>query len=184
MLGVSIGGLSREEAARTLTRELRDEARAPVPVQAGPEARSVRPAAAGLSLDVAATVDAAGARSWNPADLLDALVGGDEVAPVVAVDRAALTAAVDRLADRVDRAPGRGRGAAQGHRGPAGQSRGRPAGAAPRGRRRRSPTATWTPTAPDRSSCPRGSAGRRSGSRPSTGRSPRWPSRPCRRRSH
>ena len=27
VLGVSIGGLSREEAARTLTRELRDEAR-------------------------------------------------------------------------------------------------------------------------------------------------------------
>jgi vancomycin resistance protein YoaR len=105
VLGVSIGGLTREEAARTLTRALRDEARAPVPVRAGPEARSVRPAAAGLSLDVAATVDAAGARSWNPADLLDALVGGDEVPPVVAVDRAALAARMDRLADRVDRAP-------------------------------------------------------------------------------
>jgi vancomycin resistance protein YoaR len=105
VLGVAIGGLSREEAARTLTRELRDEARAPVPVRAGPEARSLRPAGAGLSLDVDGTVDAAGARSWNPADLLDALVGGAEVAPVVSVDRAALTAGVDRLADRVDRAP-------------------------------------------------------------------------------
>ena len=105
VLGVSIGGLTREEAVRTLTRQLRDEARAPVPVQAGPEVGSVRPAAAGLSLDVAATVDAAGARSWDPADLLDALVGGDEVPPVVAVDRAALAARVGRLADRVDRAP-------------------------------------------------------------------------------
>ncbi|HET9945523.1 MAG TPA: VanW family protein [Actinomycetes bacterium] len=105
VLGVSIGGLTREEATRTLTRELRDEARAPVPVRAGSEARSVQPAAAGLSLDVEATVDAAGARSWNPADLLDALVGGDDVPPVVAVDRAALAARLDRLADRVDRAP-------------------------------------------------------------------------------
>jgi len=105
VLGVSIGGMAREEAARTLTRALRDEARAPVPVRAGAEARSVRPATAGLRLDVAATVDAAAARSWNPADLLDALVGGDEVPPVVAVDRTALAARMDRLADRVDRAP-------------------------------------------------------------------------------
>ena len=105
VLGVSIGGLSREEAARTLTRELRDEASEPLAVRAGPERRTVRPTAAGLTLDVAATVDSAQARSWNPADLVDALVGGDEVPPVVAVDRAALTAAVDRLADRVDREP-------------------------------------------------------------------------------
>ena len=63
----------------------------------------MRPARAGLSIDVPATVATAQARCWNPWHLLDALTGGDEVEPVVAVDRARLRAAVDRLAARVDR---------------------------------------------------------------------------------
>jgi vancomycin resistance protein YoaR len=74
-------------------------------VTAGSAQRSVAPARSGLSLDVGATVDSARARSWNPADLLDALVGGDDVPPVVDVDRPALRAAVDRLGDRIDREP-------------------------------------------------------------------------------
>ena len=105
VLGVAIGGLSREEAARVLARELRDEARARVPVTAGPVQRTVAPDRSGLTLDVDATVESAGARTWSPVDLLDALVGGDEVAPVADVDRQALRAAVDRLGDRVDREP-------------------------------------------------------------------------------
>jgi vancomycin resistance protein YoaR len=103
VLGVPIGGQSPAQAAATLERELGDEARAPIPVRADDAQAEVRPARAGLSLDVEATVAAAGARSWNPLDLVDALAGGDEVAPVPAVDRAALASAVDRLAARVDR---------------------------------------------------------------------------------
>ena len=103
VLGVDVGGQSRTAATATLTRELRDEARSPVPVRVGNLSRSVRPARAGLSIDVPATVATAQARSWNPFHLLDALAGGDEVEPVVAVDRARLRAAVDRLAARVDR---------------------------------------------------------------------------------
>ena len=105
VLGVAIGGLSREEAARVLTRELRDEASARVPVTAGSVRRTVDPGRAGLSFDVDATVESAAARTWNPLDLLDALAGGDDVAPVVDVDRPALRAAVDRVGDRVDRPP-------------------------------------------------------------------------------
>lgn len=103
VLGVPIGGQSREQAVRTLERELSDEARAPLPVRAGTAQREVPPGEAGLSLDVAATVDAALARSWDPVALADAVLGGDEVEPVVSVDRPALRAAVDRLADEVDR---------------------------------------------------------------------------------
>ena len=62
----------------------------------------MRPRRAGLSLDVDATVAAAQARSWNPLDLVAAVTGGEEVAPVAAVDRAALRAAVDGLAGTVD----------------------------------------------------------------------------------
>jgi vancomycin resistance protein YoaR len=105
VLGVPIGGLSRAEAVRVLAGELRDDAAARVPVTAGTVQRTVAPARAGLSLDVEATVESARARTWNPVDLLDALVGGDDVAPVVDVDRPALRAAVDRLGDRVDREP-------------------------------------------------------------------------------
>lgn len=104
VLGVPIGGQSPAEAARTLERELRDEARAKVPLTAGPrDAGALAPRRAGLSLDVDATVEAARARSLNPLELLDALFGADEVEPVVVVDRPALRAAVDRVADRVDR---------------------------------------------------------------------------------
>ena len=103
VLGVPIGGRSQAGAAATLERALRDEARAAIPVRAGSAQAEVRPARSGLSLDVEATVEAAGARSWNPLHLIDALAGGDEVAPVPAVDRAALRSAVDRLASQVDR---------------------------------------------------------------------------------
>ena len=183
VLGVAIGGLSREEAARVLTRELRDEASARVPVTAGSVRRTVDPGRAGLSFDVDATVESAAARTWNPVDLLDALAGGDDVAPVVDVDRPALRAAVDRVGDRVDRAPVRGRRHRQGHDGAGGPAEGRAAPRSGRRPRTRSPTATWTPTgARSRSSCPRRSPSRRSGRVPSTGlwpmsRSPRCPAR-------
>ncbi len=103
VLGVPIGDRSRAEAATVLRRELRDEARTPIPVRVGDRKATVRPVVAGLSLDVAATVTAARARSWNPLHLLATVSGGDEVAPVPAVDRAALSAAVGRLAGSVDR---------------------------------------------------------------------------------
>ncbi len=103
VLGVPIGGQSQAEAAATLQRELRDEVRAPIPVRADDAQAQVKPSRSGLSLDVEATVAAAGARSWNPLHLIDSLAGGDEVAPVPAVDRAALRLAVDHLAATVDR---------------------------------------------------------------------------------
>lgn len=106
VLGVPIGGQTREEAARTLERELRDEETAVIPVRAGGSESTVTPARAGLTLDVAATVEAAPARSWNPVAVarssFGTLFGDGEVTPVVAVDRDLLTAQVDALADSVD----------------------------------------------------------------------------------
>jgi vancomycin resistance protein YoaR len=103
VLGVPIGGQSRSQAAATLERELRDESRAPIPVRADDARAELRPARSGLSLDVQATVAAAGARSWNPLHLLGSFFGDQEVDPVPAVDRDALRTAVDKLAQRVDR---------------------------------------------------------------------------------
>ncbi len=102
VLGVPIGGLTRSQAAATLERALRDEARTPVPVRLADENAEVRPGRAGLSIDYAATVAAAPVRGWNPLPLLPVRPDA-EVTPVPAVDRAALREAVDRLAERVDR---------------------------------------------------------------------------------
>jgi vancomycin resistance protein YoaR len=101
--GVEIGGLGRSQAAAILTRELRDDARRAIPVRAGDRHASVRPARAGLSWDVDATLSAARARSWNPVHLLQAVAGGEEVEPAVTVDRPRLRAAVDRLAGTLHR---------------------------------------------------------------------------------
>ena len=106
VLGVPIGGQAREEATRTLERELRGEATAAIPVRAGGAESTVDPAAAGLTLDAAATVDAAPARSWDPVALarssFDALFGDNTVTPVTAVDRDLLVAQVGVLAESVD----------------------------------------------------------------------------------
>lgn len=108
VLGVSIGGRSAEEARAVLERELSDEASAALPVRAGETRDSVSPEDAGLAVDVPATVRAAGARSWNPLRLVEALVGGPEVEPVVRVDETALRRAVEELAARVDEPPTNG----------------------------------------------------------------------------
>jgi vancomycin resistance protein YoaR len=103
VLGVPVGGMSAAEAARTLDRELTDEAKAKLRVRAGTREAGVAPRRAGLALDVQATVESAPSRSWNPLELVDAVLGGDEVEAVATVDRAALGAAVGRLAQRLDR---------------------------------------------------------------------------------
>ena len=109
VLGVPIGGQSRSQAERTLTRELGGRATASMPVRAGTEQVSLDPKSSGLSLDVAATVAAAEARSWNPVRLVRSLTGsGTSLVPVVAVDQPALRAAVERLAASVDRVASEG----------------------------------------------------------------------------
>jgi hypothetical protein len=108
VLGVPIGGLSPDDAAEALQAGLGNRATAPIPVTVAGRAVQVDPTAAGLSLDVDATVAAASAASRNPLVLLGRWLGGTEVAPVVAVDGAALAAAVERIATTVDQAPREG----------------------------------------------------------------------------
>ncbi len=105
VLGVDIGGMSRTEARATLERELADDAAAEIPVRVGEETFKIKPAASGLALDVPATVDRAGDRSWNPVSLVARLFGAETVEPEVAIDQAALTKSVDAFAKRVDGKP-------------------------------------------------------------------------------
>jgi vancomycin resistance protein YoaR len=105
VMGVSIGGLDRDEARARLESELADEAKAPLPVRVGDDTFQISPADAGLSLDAAATLEQADGRTWNPTGLWRSLTGGGEIAPVAAVDDAKLDAAVASLAKEADTTP-------------------------------------------------------------------------------
>ena len=105
VLGIPLGGLSQEEAKAKLEADLKDRLNQPVKLKAGDTTYQVKPADAGLSLDVDSTVAEAGAgRSLSPARMWQVLTGGDEVTPVVKRDEPKLKAAVDRLAKQVNRA--------------------------------------------------------------------------------
>ncbi|GAA1895512.1 VanW family protein [Streptomyces sodiiphilus] len=97
--GVDIGGLTPQAARETLDRELAGARTAPVPVILGgaeDEVHTVDPVAAGLDLDIPATVD----RADRPG-LLGKLFGsgGGEIAPVVLVDEKKARAELDALSE-------------------------------------------------------------------------------------
>lgn len=104
VLGVPLGGLSEEDAKAKLQAGIKDRLTLPIKLKAGESTYEVKPADAGLSLDVDATVAEAGAgRSLNPARMWQVMTGGEAVAPVVTKDEAKLKAAVDRLVKQVNR---------------------------------------------------------------------------------
>ncbi|WP_020385621.1 VanW family protein [Kribbella catacumbae] len=104
VLGISLGGLSEDDAKAKLQAGLKDRLVLPIKVKAGPSTYQVKPAEAGLTLDVDATIAEAGAgRSLNPARIWQGMTGGDAVQPVVAKDEAKLKAAIEKLATQVNR---------------------------------------------------------------------------------
>jgi vancomycin resistance protein YoaR len=108
--GVDIGGMRPAAAETALEEQLSETAAQPIPVVAGDVEARIRPAAAGLTVDVPASVEqAGGGRSWNPARMWDALTGGDRHEVVLAVDTAALEASLDGIAAEVETEPRDGR---------------------------------------------------------------------------
>ncbi|PFG42485.1 putative peptidoglycan binding protein [Isoptericola jiangsuensis] len=103
--GVDVGGLSADEAVAALDAELGPRAVEPVPVRAGDASGTLDPTAAGLTLDAQATVDSVTGFTLDPGRLLDHVVGGDAVAPVVDVDRTALGGAVEATAASLAKEP-------------------------------------------------------------------------------
>lgn len=100
--GTPIGGLSAEEAEGKLRAELGPAREQPL-VLVGPEGASTQivPAEAGLAVDYAATLSAAGfGRSWNPTVIIGNLLGENpDAALIVDVDEGALEAALAAQAD-------------------------------------------------------------------------------------
>jgi hypothetical protein len=104
VLGVALGGLSEDEAKAKLRAGVGDRLNLPVKVEAAGRNYQVKPAEAGLELDVDATLEAAGVgRSLNPVRMWQVMTGGDTVEPVIKADADKLKAVTDRLASRVDR---------------------------------------------------------------------------------
>ncbi|MEJ7833683.1 MAG: VanW family protein [Nocardioides sp.] len=104
--GVDIGGRTQEEAESALEQGLARRAGAPIEVSIDDTTRTIEPAEAGLSVDYAASVaEGGGEKTWDPRRLWDFYTDGDEIDAVVAVDDAALEAAVERLGAGLDRQP-------------------------------------------------------------------------------
>jgi vancomycin resistance protein YoaR len=102
VLGADLGGKSRAEAVEVLKAELtRRGVGAPVAVQIGDQKGTVKPSDVGLSVDLAATVDAAAAQSPGP---VGRLFGSRDVDPVVTVDAARLDARLRQVLGKAGQA--------------------------------------------------------------------------------
>lgn len=96
--GVGIGGLTRDRAIATLEDGLSVRAGGHYEVRAGGHSRGFRARQAGLGVDYAASVDAAGvARSWEPSRLWDYYTDGSELPAVLEVDEPTMEQFLDAL---------------------------------------------------------------------------------------
>ncbi|MET9888172.1 VanW family protein [Streptomyces sp. NPDC006430] len=99
--GVDIGGMSRTEAKAVLDRELGPAAAAPIELRIGDRTEKAAPAAFGLSLDTAATVDRAAQSGSDPFTVIGRLLAPTQdrtVEPVIRTDGPTSRAEIDRLA--------------------------------------------------------------------------------------
>ncbi|MGW1071325.1 hypothetical protein [Streptomyces sp. NPDC002537] len=100
VLGVAIGGSSKEQAVQKLDSALGDRATAPLKVSIGGKEAQLKPAVAGLTIDTQATVREAAGRDYNPLTVIGSLVGGTRTAePSIGADE-------EKIADALKRASG------------------------------------------------------------------------------
>lgn len=106
--GVPVGGQDAGEAGATLTRALEGADATPLTLTSPVGKATVDAAAAGLAVDVPATVRDLTGFSLAPLDLWHHLVGGTAEPAVVRIDEAAFEKAVDGARARLDAAPKEG----------------------------------------------------------------------------
>ncbi|MFJ8072932.1 hypothetical protein ACIQ7Q_03030 [Streptomyces sp. NPDC096176] len=99
VLGVDIGGGTKDEAVNKLEASLGDRSKAPLQLSVAGKKAELPPDKAGLSLDSQATVRAAAGSDYNPVSVIGSLFGGERVAePVILVDEEKLSVALADLA--------------------------------------------------------------------------------------
>ncbi|MFD5414465.1 VanW family protein [Streptomyces nojiriensis] len=100
--GVSIGGMTRDEARQTLDLALGPAAAAPVALRIGERTEQADPAALGLSLDSAATADRAARTGSGPPTVIGRLFasGDPDLAPGVRLDEKAARGALDGIGEK------------------------------------------------------------------------------------
>jgi vancomycin resistance protein YoaR len=103
--GVSVGGMTAEQARERLETDLADARTAPVRVVLGDNETTIDPAEASLALDVDATVEALTGFSLDPRVVLAHVAGGDAYDPVTTADPDAVKAALERVSEAVGVAP-------------------------------------------------------------------------------
>ncbi len=104
--GIAVGGLHPSEATDKLTTELGSKAADPLNLTLRDDQAQLKPADAGLTVDYAGSVEAAGGgKSLNPVRIIKVLTGGSAIDAVVVVDEAKLNAAVGGLAKTFNSAP-------------------------------------------------------------------------------
>jgi vancomycin resistance protein YoaR len=108
VVGVDVGGESREDAEAMLRDRIEPRLSSPVDVSAGDVRAEVDPKKAGLTIDWRATLDNAGDQSLNPITRVTSFFTSEEVGIRTTTDNAALTAAVEGLRAETDREPAEG----------------------------------------------------------------------------
>ncbi|QXE34883.1 hypothetical protein KQY30_11970 [Streptomyces sp. GMY02] len=99
VLGVDIGGGTRDAAVIKLDTALGERASQPLRLSVGGKTEELAPDKAGLSLDSQATVRAAAGSDYNPVSVIGSLFGGQRIAqPVIPVDEEKLSSALTDLA--------------------------------------------------------------------------------------
>ncbi|MFJ2740492.1 hypothetical protein ACIO3O_12560 [Streptomyces sp. NPDC087440] len=99
VLGVDIGGGTKDEAVVKLDAQLGKRAALPLQLVVDGKKTELAPGNAGLSLDSQETVRGASGTDYNPVSVVGSLFGGERVAePVVPVDEEKLTVALTSLA--------------------------------------------------------------------------------------
>ncbi len=103
--GVQIGGLSHAQALEKLRTGLQDKAAAAIPVNLGEQRISLDPAAAGLAVDCAGSLDGLTGTTYNPVELINRLTGSVSEPAKLAVDQAKLEAALTSAGEAISTAP-------------------------------------------------------------------------------
>ncbi|MGI5480889.1 hypothetical protein [Streptomyces lavendofoliae] len=99
VLGVDIGGGTKEQAVQKLEAAFGERASDPLQLSVGGKKEELAPDKAGLSLDAQETVRAAAGADYNLVSVIGSLFGGERVAqPVIPVDEEKLSVALTDLA--------------------------------------------------------------------------------------